>query len=139
MSEPAPGGPNQNNLQGGASGKAPTINSRPFLIEEASTVSRATSDAGVEIDGVPLRWRTKSARPKQRKKQQRMAIMPDPTKLTTVVDQLVNQYHQINRRYESVAKDEKTLGQRVTYLTDEEMAEYVERTTRRPRPYPQVA
>jgi len=61
--------------------------------------------------------------------------MPEQTK----VDQLVNQYHRINRRYVELAKDEKSLGQRVTYLTDEEMAEYVERTSREARPYPQVA
>ena len=65
--------------------------------------------------------------------------MPDPSQLTTVVDQLVNQYHRINRRYVELVKDEKSLGQRVTYLTDEEMAEYVERTSREARPYPQVA
>ena len=65
--------------------------------------------------------------------------MPDPTQLATVVDQLVNDYFRINRRYESIAKDEKTLGQRVAYLTDEEMAEYVERTNRVTRTYPQGA
>ena len=61
--------------------------------------------------------------------------MPEQTK----VDQLVNQYHRINRRYVELAKDEKSLGERVAHLTDEEMAEYVERTSREARPYPQVA
>ena len=61
--------------------------------------------------------------------------MPEPTR----IDQLVDDYHRINRRYESIAKDEKTLGHRVGLLTDEEMAEYVERTSREARPYPQTA
>ena len=61
--------------------------------------------------------------------------MPEQTK----VDQLVGQYHRINRRYVELAKDEKSLGERVAHLTDEEMAEYVERTSREARPYPQVA
>ena len=65
--------------------------------------------------------------------------MPEPTQLATKVDQLVNQYHQINRRYADLSENEKSLGTNVAHLTDEEMAEYVERTARRPRPYPQVA
>jgi len=48
----------------------------------------------------------------------------------SIVDQLVNQYNQINRRYETLAKDEKTLRKRVGYLTDEQMAEYVKLTSR---------
>ena len=57
----------------------------------------------------------------------------------TSVDILVNKYHQINRRYADLAKDEQTLGADVAHLTDEEVKEYVERTSRETRPYPQVA
>ena len=61
--------------------------------------------------------------------------MPEQTK----VDQLVNQYHQINRRYADLSENEKSLGTNVAHLTDEEMKEYVELTSREARPYPQVA
>ena len=61
--------------------------------------------------------------------------MPEQSK----VDQLVNQYHQINRGYADLAKNEESLGQRVATLTDEEMREYVQGTSREYRPYPQAA
>jgi hypothetical protein len=61
--------------------------------------------------------------------------MPEQTR----VDQVVGQYHRINRRYVELAKDEQSLGTNVAHLTDEEMAEYVEGTSRETRPRPQAA
>ena len=55
------------------------------------------------------------------------------------VDRLVNQYHQINRRYDALTKEENSLGKRVAHLTDEETNEYVKRTSREFRPYLQRA
>ena len=61
--------------------------------------------------------------------------MPEQTK----VDQLVAQYHRINRRYADIAKSEDSLGANVAHLTEEEMKEYVQGTSREARPYPQTA
>jgi len=57
----------------------------------------------------------------------------------TKVEQLVNQYHQINRRYGNLSKDEESLGKEVANLTEEEMKEYIQGTSRETRPYPQRA
>ena len=57
----------------------------------------------------------------------------------TNVERLVNQYHQINRRYDNLSRDEKHLGKEVANLTEEEMKEYIQGTSRETRPYPQRA
>ncbi len=57
----------------------------------------------------------------------------------TNVERLVNQYHQINRRYDNLSRDEKNLGKEVANLTEEEMKEYIQGTSRETRPYPQRA
>ena len=57
----------------------------------------------------------------------------------TNVERLVNQYHQINRRYDNLSRDEKKLGKEVANLTEEEMKEYIQGTSRETRPYPQRA
>ena len=55
------------------------------------------------------------------------------------VAELVNKYHQINRRYDSLSKDEVSLGKEVASLTQEEVKEYVQGTSRETRQYPQRA
>jgi hypothetical protein len=74
------------------------------------------------------------ARPKHQLKRKE-TIMPEKTK----VDHLVDQYHRINRRYADIAKSEESLGANVAHLTEEEMNEYVQGTSRNARPYPQTA
>lgn len=55
------------------------------------------------------------------------------------VAELVNKYHQINRRYDDLSKNEVSLGKEVASLTEEEMKEYVQGTSRETRPSPQRA
>ena len=57
----------------------------------------------------------------------------------TKVERLVNQYHQINRRYDNISRDEVSLGKEVASLTQEEMKEYVQGTSRETRLSPQRA
>ena len=63
--------------------------------------------------------------------------MPAPEQ--TRVDLLVSQYHRINRQYADIAKSEESLGENVAHLTEEEMKDYIEGTSRETRPRPQVA
>ena len=57
----------------------------------------------------------------------------------TNVERLVNQYHQINRRYDDLSKIVVSLGKEVASLTKEEMKEYVQGTSRETRQSPQRA
>ena len=57
----------------------------------------------------------------------------------TKVAELVNKYHQINRRYDNISRDEVSLGKEVASLTQEEMKEYVQGTSRETRQSPQRA